>query len=308
VFNDGLKWTSSGQHVEVFLNGDYVGVYLLTENIRIEPARVNVRAMDKDPAAGEVDGGYVVQVDIGLDCYDVGSINLQHVTPQGVKMCVDKPDEEDVTLPQLTWIKGYVDSVETGIYGSLALDRINVASFVDWYLVNELYRNNDAAFATSVYLWKDSASAPLAADRLLNFGPLWDFDLGAGNFRGNDNWKTDGCWIAKKVGGYLPNWFARLWDSPEFVAATLARWKQKRASLATFVNAGVDTYARRIAVAQQRNFARWPILGTQLPLGGYYQFATWNEEVAFLKQYLNDRMLWLDRAYATPESFAAMCR
>ncbi len=183
-----------------------------------------------------------------------------------------------------------------------------MASFVDWYLVNELYRNNDAAFATSVYLWKDTASAPLAADRLLNFGPLWDFDLGAGNFRDNDNWKTDGCWIAKKIGGYLPNWFARLWDNPEFVAATLARWKQKRATLATFVNAGVDTYARRIAVAQQRNFARWPILGTQLPLGGYYQFATWNEEVAFLKQYLNDRMLWLDRAYATPQSFAAMCR
>ena len=40
VFSDGLKWTPSGQHVEVYLNEDYVGVYLITEDIRIDPARL----------------------------------------------------------------------------------------------------------------------------------------------------------------------------------------------------------------------------------------------------------------------------
>ncbi len=45
VFSDGLKWTPSGQHVEVYLNDDYVGVYLLTEDIRIDPARLNIRKM-----------------------------------------------------------------------------------------------------------------------------------------------------------------------------------------------------------------------------------------------------------------------
>ena len=38
VFSEGLKWTPSGQHVEVYLNDDYIGVYLLTEDIRIDPS------------------------------------------------------------------------------------------------------------------------------------------------------------------------------------------------------------------------------------------------------------------------------
>ena len=40
----------------------------------------------------------------------------------------------------------------------------------------------------------------------------------------------------------------------------------------------------------------------------YYSFATYDEEVAFVRRFLNERMVWLDEALATQESFAAMCR
>jgi hypothetical protein len=309
AFTDGLKWTPSAQHVEVVLNGEYAGVYLLAEDIRIDPARLDIRKMSTKPAVGDVDGGYIVEVDVRyFECYNQGGVNLQHVTPRGVPLCVDKPDEEDITPAQLAYVKAFVDAVEQDLYDLGSVRRINAASFADWYLLQELFRNNDAAFVTSDFMWKDTDAAAAPADRLLNMGPIWDFDLSAGNVSYNDNWKTEGCWVARDL-GYLPNWLARLFANPEFVDLTIARWKQKRPAIAAFVDAGIDAWAARLdGGAQQRNFARWPILGMPIPYGGYYTFATHAGEVAFLKDFLNQRMAWLDKAYASPQSFAALCR
>jgi hypothetical protein len=308
AFADGLKWTPSGQHVEVVLNDEYVGVYLLAEDIRIDPARLNIKKMSTKPSVGDVDGGYIVEVDVRyFECYNQGAINLQHVTARGVPMCIDKPDEGDITPAQQAYIKDYIDGVERDLWDAGSLQRINPASFADWYLIQELFRNNDAAFVTSDFMWKDTDAAA-AADRLLNMGPIWDFDLSAGNITYNYNWKTEGCWVAKDF-GYPPSWLARLFLNPEFIDLTIARWKLKRPAIEAFVNSSIDTYAARLDVgAEQRNFVRWPILGMPIPYGGYYTFATYGEEVAFLKQFLNQRMAWLDQAYASRQSFQMMCR
>ncbi len=310
VFADGLKWTPSGQHLEVFLNDDYVGVYLLTETIRIDPGRLAIKTMNKDPAANDVDGGYIVEVDRHiLDggpeilCYSQGPINLLLITPQGVPICVDKPDEEDVTVAQLSYIKRFLSTFEADLLGGRGLERINSASFADAYLIQELFRNNDGAFVSSVYMWKDTDAAANPLDRLLNLGPIWDFDRAAGNVNYNDNWLTEGCWVSKNFNG---NWIAAAFNYPSFVSHAIVRWQAKRARLADFINASIDTYARRLDAAQQRNFVRWPILG--VPLVNYYTFNTYAEEVAFVKSFLNQRLAWLDRAYANPGSFNLLCK
>jgi hypothetical protein len=303
VFADGLKWTPSGQHVEVYLNEDYVGVYLLTEDIRIDPVRLDIRKMKSDPAVNDVDGGYIVEVDVALDCYNQGDVNLQMVTPRGVPFCVDTPDESAITPNQLAFIKTLLVQVEQDLYGPQRLERINPSSFADWYLLQELFRNNDAIFVSSDFMWKDTDAAANPQDRLLNMGPLWDFDRAAGNVNENDNWKTEGCWVAKPD---VPNWTSRLLDNPDFLAFTIARWKQKRPALEYFINTSIDTYARQLASAQQRNFERWPIFG--VPLVNYYVFANHAEEVAFLKRFLNERMAWLDQAYASAAAFNALCK
>ena len=305
VFADGIKWTPSGQHVEVYLNDVYVGVYLLTEDIRIDPARLDIKKMSSSATVNDLDGGYIVEVDVRLDCFNDGVINLQHRTPKGLSVCEDTPDEGSITQNQLAYIMNLLDSVEQDLFGPKKMDQINPVSFADWYLIQELFRNNDAAFVTSDYMWKDTAAAANPADRLLNMGPLWDFDLSAGNMNLNDNWKTEGCWVSKSL-VFPPNWITAMFDSPDFRNLVLSRWKQKRPALAKFINSGIDTYARRLELPAQRNFAVWQIF--DVPLFNYYTFSTHAEEVAFVKSFLNERMAWLDQAYATPESFAAMCK
>jgi hypothetical protein len=220
-----------------------------------------------------------------------------------VPICIDTPDESAITQNQLAFIKNFLVQVEQDLYGPNRLERINPASFADWYLVQELFRNNDALFVSSDFMWKDSEAAPNSSDRLLNMGPLWDFDRGAGNVSDNDNWKIEGCWVSKP---YLPNWISRLLENPEFLALTISRWKQKRPALEKFVDASIDTYARRLEAAQQRNFERWPIFG--VPLTNYYVFSNHAEEVAFVKRFLSERMAWLDKAYESPAAFDALCR
>jgi hypothetical protein len=303
LFAEGLKWTPSGQHVEVILNNDYVGVYLLTEDIRLDPARLNLKAMSPDPIVNDLDGGYIVEVDYRLDCYAGPDLNLQLVTNQNVPICIDTPDEEAITPGQLAYVKNLLGQVEADLYGRSPLDRINPVSFADWYLLQELFRNNDAAFFSSDFMWKDTAAATDPRDRLLNMGPIWDFDRSVGNINYNGNWRTEGCWVSREFG---PNWYAKLFERPEFVALTLSRWKQKRAGLPAFVNASIDTYTHRLAEAQQRNFQRWPIFGVELV--NFYMFANYDDEVAFVRQFLNQRMEWLDRAYASPEAFNEMCK
>jgi hypothetical protein len=261
--------------------------------------------MSSSATVNDLDGGYIVEVDARLDCYNQGTLNLQHRTPQGAPICIDTPDEEAITPNQLAWVKAMLNSVEEDLYARSRMDRINPASFADWYLLSELFRNNDAAFWTSDFMWKDTDAASNAADRLLNMGPVWDFDLSAGNINYNENWKTEGCWVSKAL-PYSPNWIARLFDNADFLNLTLARWKLNRPAIERFINESIDTYARRLDEPQRRNFARWPILGA--PMTNYYTFATYADEVAFLRRFLNERMAWLDRAYESPESFRALCK
>jgi hypothetical protein len=223
-----------------------------------------------------------------------------------VHVCENKPDEADVTQEQLAYIKAYLDATEGDIYAGRELARINPPSYADWYLLNELFRNQDAVFYSSDYMWKDTDAAAIPADRLLNMGPVWDFDISAGNINMFENWKPEGCWVSKSLVNQ-PNWLTRLLDNRDFLNLTLARWKDKRPMLEKLVNSGIDILSRRLEQAQQRNFNRWPTLGSQ-DWNNYYLFSTYAEEVAFMKRFLNERMAWLDRAYASPEAFAALCK
>ncbi len=306
AFAEGLKWTPSGQHVEVTLNGSYAGVYLLTEDIRIASSRLAIREMSTSAAAGQVDGGFIVEVDYPQDCYWSPTLNMQHQTPQGVRMCVDTPDEEDITPAQLAYAKGYVNAVEADLYGSGDLSKINPLSFADWYLLQELFRNEDAIFYSSDFMWKDTAGAAIPSDRLLNMGPIWDFDIAAGN---SDQYQPDGCWVNKTLDWLpnWPNWFAKVFDHREFLNLTLARWQEKRPVLEKLIPASIAAFERRLKEAQARNFDRWEVLGTDT-WTNHYVFGTYEEEVAWVKRFLRQRMDWMDQAFASPEAFVKYCK
>jgi CotH kinase protein len=152
-------------------------------------------------------------------------------------------------------------------------------------MVNELFKNNDAVFWSSCWLYKDRSGK-------IFMGPVWDFDTGAGNVNYNGNNDPTGWWLRSNP---LPTaqWTERLFDDPAFAAAVAARWKQIKVSQLDTLSTYIDQNAAALDQSERNNFQRWPILSTYVvpnaEVAGSYQ-----GEVNYLKSWLTQRIAWMD--------------
>ncbi len=160
---------------------------------------------------------------------------------------------------------------------------MDLQSFITWYLVNELSRNNDSVFFSSVYLYYDPA------DRLLHMGPSWDFDLAFGNidFSGNDN---PVGYLVRKSG-----WFSPIFSNGPFAKDVRETWVKRIDMLRKFGDA-IQKQAEYIKVSALFNFIRWPILGSPAwpDADGYADRQSYEEEVKHLIEWTNMRIAWMD--------------
>jgi hypothetical protein len=282
----GMAWTPNSRFVELFLNGQYEGNYQLTEEIKIDKNRVNIPEMDDTDNSGKsLTGGYLLEVDTRGDPDDI-----LFKTSRGVVFDLHDPDP--ATPQQLTYIQNYIQQTENVLYSTDFTNPttgytqyLDTDSFINWYLVNELFKNNDAVFWSSCWLYKNRSG-------ILFMGPVWDFDIGAGNVNYNGNDSPTGWWLRSNDLVYT-QWTKRLFDDPAFAAAVAERWKQIKTTQLDSLSAYIDENAAALAQSQMNNYQRWPILGQYVPpnaeVAGSYE-----GEVAYLKSWLTARIAWMD--------------
>jgi hypothetical protein len=121
------------------------------------------------------------------------------------------------------------------------------------------------------------------------FGPVWDFDISLGNIDYNDNWYTDGFWVARI--GYAAHAFKNA-EFREDVKADWAKLYMQMPAIRTYMK----DLAKSLDEPQKRNFARWPILSTyvwpnQVITGSY------EGEVQYLTNWLDARTEWMNLQY-----------
>jgi hypothetical protein len=272
-------FTPHYRFVELVLNGTYQGSYLLTEQVEVNPGRVAIHEMSTDDESeSQITGGYLLEVDQRLDANKYFYINT------GIPFTIKSP--EDITDKQLAYIHDYVQETERVIFSSNFSDPdsgyakyINVDSFINWFLVNELLKNNDAAGYSSIFYYKD-------LNGKLGMGPVWDFDLAGGNYAGSVSNDPTGWWIKNSI------WFNRLFQDPTFNARVRLAWERLKPSIPV-VWAHIDENADYLNLSQQHNFATWNILNIAIwpnsQVAGSYQ-----GEVGYLKEWLQIRINWID--------------
>ena len=198
----GLDYTPRTKFVELVMNGTYQGLYQITEQLKIDENRVDVG-----------DDGFLLEIDgrAGEDPDDVyfrDSRLSRNIVIKDPDVAYGSDDFE--------YVKGYVASVSSALYAlgndnssQAYLDLIDVPSFVDWYLVNEITRNADACTLFS------SCYMNLKRGEKLKMGPLWDFDLAVGNyiFGANMEYNSPTGFSLRKT-----MWYGSLYKSPEFVS------------------------------------------------------------------------------------------
>jgi hypothetical protein len=120
-------------------------------------------------------------------------------------------------------------------------------------------------------------------------GPVWDFDIAANN----DDRLGDAVNLLMYTNAHDPKqWINRLMQDPEFRKKIRSRWNELKPYISTFPGI-TDGLAKKLAVSQKRNFERWDILSVKV----YREFhiaGTYAGEVKYVKDYLTNRVNWLD--------------
>jgi hypothetical protein len=168
---------------------------------------------------------------------------------------------------------------------------INVNSFIDYFIVNELGKNVDA-YRLSTYVVKES----IIKGGKLSMGPVWDFDLAWHNCNYASN--VDGWAYQVQVNDYpSPTWWTRFMQDPNFMNQLRCRWNELRQNILSinYLHGYIDANANAINEAQERNFRQWPVIGAFIYPNPQSQVgASYWSEVTDLKNWLTNRIAWLD--------------
>ena len=275
------------RYCEVIVNGDYRGLYFLTEKIKIDKNRVDIVQMDStENGIPEVSGGYIVKAD-KLTGGDVAAWTTPaHDYWEDVNYIYHNPKPANITLEQGNYIGQYFASVfqtigqqdEDVSTGFPAL--IDIPSFINYYIIQEITKNPDGNVRKSTYLTKEKGKP-------LEMYHVWDFDITLGNCNYTNFEKPEG-WQMRYV-----KWYNQMFFDPDFKKAVVDRWNKLYPDLLAKVPAFIDRQRALMDGAEQANFERWPILGVQV-WPNYYAFPTYEEELDFLKTFYLDRLAWLN--------------
>lgn len=289
--------------VEVVINDEYRGVYSLIEKPKWGQYRINVPKISPfNNSLPEITGGYVFKIDRPIEAgwYSLFPGNSQ--TNSHFYYEYVYPKDTAITIQQKAYIKGFMDDFETVMDSPSFSDPVNgyakyidVGSFIDYFIVNELSKNVDA-YRLSTYLYKDN----IAQGGKLNIGPVWDYDLAWHNCNyGNSFDYTGWEYQLSDTLHPTPVWWQRLFQDPTFVNSLCYRWDQLRLNVLHLnnMNAYIDSTANALNESQQRNFIQWPILGAYIFPNPQNQLnASYQGEVNDLKTWIANRVAWIDAA------------
>ncbi|MCK3685427.1 CotH kinase family protein [Maribellus sp. YY47] len=304
MFEELGHYAPRAKYVEVFLNGDYQGIYLFGEKIKRDNNRVNIATLKETDIDGEeLTGGYIFKIDYWND-YDSWLSPyspLDHPTFK-VHFVYHDPGWDELVYQQKNYIKNYVSTFESTLYSSSYADPssgyaayLEVESFIDYFIVSEISRNNDG-FKKSRYFHKDKNGKLVA-------GPVWDFDWAWKNinecfiFKATDgsgwSYKINDCnpWVKS------PGWMVRLFSDDNFKNQTNCRYLEARAGVLSDekLYATIDSLYNEVKVAQVRHFQKWNILGINVGAPEVdAQPTTYDGEVAKLRKWIRTRLNWLD--------------
>jgi hypothetical protein len=302
LFNEMGQYASRTRFCEVTVNGVYQGIYVFGEKIKRDDGRVDIDKLDPDENSGEpLTGGYIFKIDYWDNqnswkspYHPIGHPNFD------VHFVYYTPKPEEITMQQRSYIKDYVTTFESALYSPFGNYEgfIDKQSFIDYFLVNELARNNDG-FKKSFYFYKDRDGI----DKRINCGPVWDFDWAWKNIDECAIFaNTDGSGWAYKVNDCYPDvnspgWHIRLLQDTAFRNELNCRWKLFRNDILntdSLLN-WVDYNASYLWQAQQRHYTRWPILGLNVgtPVVGTIP-TTFQGEINGFKNWILLRLNWLD--------------
>jgi len=302
---------------ELVIDGSYRGVYLLTEKIKRDSARVDISKLKAEDISGaDLTGGYIIKVDKTTGSGGTGwhsAFPPQNASGnQSIYFQYTYPKPDSIQPEQSLYIRNFMDSFETSLNSSDFQNEtagwrkyMDERSVIDYFLINEMSRNVDG-YRISTFLHKEK----ITKGGKLKMGPVWDYDIAWQNAdycsgQNTSGWAYNFNSVCGNDGNLVPFWWSRFRQDSLFNKRLYCRYNELRNGFLHLdsLNVLVDGMATQLNESQARNFVKWPILGTYVwpnpnPIPSNYA-----GEITKLKQWFSSRLTWMDsqiNIYQTP--------
>jgi hypothetical protein len=291
-------YASRFRFVELFLNNQYHGIYLLMEKIKRDKTRVDIAKLNPDEVSGaDLTGGYIIKIDKTTGSGGGGWFSpYRNSNGNSTFYQYEVPADDEIVNEQKNYIRNYITQFEEAMYskkfqgiGSYK-EYIDIPSFVDYILINELSKNIDG-YRLSTFLHKDK-------NQKLKAGPIWDFNLAFGNANYQNAWTPYDFQIYAPMTGdswVNPFWWSGMLADTAFTHILRCRWNELREKQWTNPRIAeiTDSLVQVLDGAIARNFERWPVLG-QYVWPNYYVAATHRDEILWMNTWLTTRLYYID--------------
>ena len=331
---DGYSFASDCAWVEVYVNGDYRGVYLLCEQTQINPHRVDIYEKADDETGVEI--GYLMVGQGGrTDEPNTISINFGGMPVTDLNGDVNgfgggnfSLSSGDYTQEQIDYCAKYVGNIarlcyyaivdnnyfdidshgdlipKTSFVGKTAREKqietiaahVDIESALRIYMLDEIVKNLDSGtYNMYIDLSPDG-------DKKLTFGPPWDYDFALANTKYDSTHSTKGMYAANfsySDGVRVNPWFVMFCQAEWFREMCEPIWMENRDELFAICET-VLADAEQYKDAFDRNFDRWRILGTMNQghqASDVYGFETHEDAAYFVYNWLYKRLVYLDTVW-----------
>lgn len=270
----GIDYTINYKHVDLYLNHEYMGTYLLTDQIEKSKERIDV---NKD--------GFIIE----HDSYYYNEPLFFTTDSLHFNFTFKYPDADNESIIQgddnFSFISSYINRMEEALL-ELAnkpsdlqyTNYIDVNSFVKFYLVVELTANFDP---NRYYVMK-------SRDSLLKMMPLWDAEWSLGLY--DPGWSTVPSNMSTTAFWRKPYYFKYLFQSPFFIQTLKKEWLSLKEQL-PMVEKIIYNLCDKITTARASNWEKWPISGILI---NNVSFETWEEEKNYMINFYQERKVWFD--------------
>ncbi|NLB64060.1 MAG: hypothetical protein GX801_08145 [Fibrobacter sp.] len=331
------RYSPRTRMIELFINDEYQGVYVLLEKIKRDKDRVAIKKVDSTVTSGdELSGGYIFRVDkINSIHRDRQLVDYGFSTrTENVNIRWHYPKRTRINEPQKNYLKNYINNFESVLAGndwsSQYPNVLDVDAAVDYIMHQELTKNSDA-YWSSFFMHKERDSK---GGKLI-LGPPWDFNLslGASSLFSADRvegWAFDvskgggggGMWGPPNTGGgnthyddtklgvdKMPSWIAKVFKDNYFQTKAKARWAELRSGVwhSKHIDDFIDSLITHVGPAADRNIQKWPL---NQSAGMFAMYVTtrssWNDgstrsEIGFMRDWIKRRMNWMDGQFGFTE-------
>lgn len=302
---DNIAWTTSTSFVHLYINGEYKGVYELIEQHNTSDGRIVV---NEDPNV--IDTDYLIELDeyanldgeFGVDWFWVNDFKYDGGSGHGTKLNKYLIRSDYNTKEKCSFLLDYFKRADAAVlrgnYEEVS-QYLDLASFVDMYILQELSCNSDVG-------WSSFFMVKKAGDKIYFTCP-WDFDLTFGNNQSinNNSFKYLHAGNGMRIEMQSHTWYFNLFKRKWFVDMVSKRWNEVAMGMRDAALDEINRIYTDFHSEFLRNYTVWDV-----PTKKYSEdfidtltVDTYDEHVAFLKLYLCKRFDWLDNYFNSNQKY-----